>query len=36
MSDAEVEIDLETKGPEHVEELLGALREAGYEVDVQA
>jgi len=36
LDDAEVEIDIETKGPEHVEELLAALREAGYEVEVLA
>jgi threonine dehydratase len=34
MNDAEVELDLETRGPEHVEELLAALRAEGYEVDV--
>jgi len=34
MNDAEVELDLETRGPEHVEELLAALREEGYEVEV--
>ncbi|MEF8853344.1 MAG: threonine ammonia-lyase [Haloarculaceae archaeon] len=34
MNDAEVELDLETRGPDHVEELLDALDEAGYEVDV--
>jgi threonine dehydratase len=34
MNDAEVELDLETRGPEHVEELLGALWAEGYEVDV--
>ncbi|MFC7248790.1 threonine ammonia-lyase [Halomicroarcula sp. GCM10025324] len=34
MNDAEVELDLETRGPEHVEALLSALRERGYEVDV--
>jgi len=34
MNDAEVEIDLETRGPDHVDELLAALRDAGYEVDV--
>ncbi|MFC6863432.1 threonine ammonia-lyase [Halomicroarcula sp. GCM10025817] len=34
MNDAEVELDLETRGPEHVETLLSALREHGYEVDV--
>jgi threonine dehydratase len=33
---AEVEIDLETRGEGHVTELLGALREHGYEVDVLA
>jgi threonine dehydratase len=31
---AEVELDLETRGPEHVETLLAALEDAGYEVDV--
>ena len=34
MNDAEVEIDLETRGPDHVDELLDALRGAGYEVEV--
>ena len=34
MNDAEVELDLETRGPDHVEELLSALREAGYPGDV--
>jgi threonine dehydratase len=34
MNDAEVEIDLETRGPDHVDALLDALREAGYEVEV--
>ena len=34
MNDAEVEIDLETRGPDHVDELLTALRGAGYEVEV--
>jgi threonine dehydratase len=34
MNDAEVELDLETRGPDHVDELLSALRERGYEVDV--
>jgi len=33
MSDAEVELDLETRGPDHVEALLDAIREAGYEVE---
>ncbi|ELZ93160.1 MULTISPECIES: threonine ammonia-lyase [Haloferax] len=30
----EVEIDLEMRGPDHVESLLGELREAGYDVEV--
>ncbi|WP_049921568.1 threonine ammonia-lyase [Halopiger djelfimassiliensis] len=34
MSDTEVEIELEMRGPDHVDEFLSALREAGYEVDV--
>jgi threonine dehydratase len=34
MNATEVELDLETRGPEHVEELLAALREAGYDVEV--
>mgnify|MGYP006281189493 CR=1 FL=1 len=34
MNDAEVEIELETRGPEHVDELVDYLRESGYEVDV--
>ncbi|RQG86990.1 threonine ammonia-lyase [Natrarchaeobius halalkaliphilus] len=34
MSDTEVEIELEMRGPDHVEEFLSDLREAGYEVDV--
>jgi threonine dehydratase len=34
MNAAEVELDLETKGPDHAEALLEALREDGYEVDV--
>jgi len=33
MDDTEVELDLETRGPEHVEALLSALRERGYEVE---
>jgi threonine dehydratase len=33
MSDTEIELDLETRGPEHVEALLAAIREAGYEVE---
>ncbi len=34
MSDTEVEIELETHGPEHAETLLTTLRESGYAVDV--
>jgi threonine dehydratase len=34
MNDAEVELDLETKGPEHVDELIDALKRHGYEVEV--
>ena len=34
MGDAEVELDLETRGQEHVDELLTALAERGYEVEV--
>ncbi len=34
MDDAEVELDLETRGPDHVEELIAALEQAGYEIDV--
>jgi threonine dehydratase len=34
MADTEVEIDLETRGHDHVEELIGAIRDAGYEVEV--
>jgi len=34
MNDAEVELDLETKGPEHVEQLIDALKAHGYEVEV--
>ncbi len=34
MSDTSVEIDLETHGRDHAEELLATLREAGYAVDV--
>jgi len=34
MDDAEVELDLETRGPDHVEQLLAALREHGYEISV--
>jgi len=34
MNDAEVELDLETRGPDHVDALLAGLREHGYEVEV--
>jgi len=34
MSDTEVELDLETRGPEHVAELLAAMREAGFDVEM--
>ncbi|MFC4358025.1 threonine ammonia-lyase [Halobium salinum] len=34
MNATEVELDLETRGEDHVEELLGAIREQGYEVEV--
>jgi threonine dehydratase len=34
MNDAEVELDLETRGPDHVEQLVEALEDAGYHVDV--
>ena len=34
MNAAEVELDVETRGTDHVEELLTALRNAGYEVEV--
>ncbi|WP_436925288.1 threonine ammonia-lyase [Halosimplex amylolyticum] len=34
MNAAEVELDLETRGPDHAEELLDALRSEGYDVDV--
>jgi threonine dehydratase len=34
MNAAEVELDVETRGTDHVEELLAALRDAGYEVEV--
>ena len=34
MGDAEVELDLETRGTEHVEALLAELRDRGYEVEV--
>ena len=35
MSDTEVEIELETHGPQHAAELLAELRDAGYEVTVE-
>jgi threonine dehydratase len=34
MNDAQVELDLETRGPDHVEELTAALEDAGYEVEI--
>ncbi|AUG48633.1 threonine ammonia-lyase [Haloarcula taiwanensis] len=34
MSSAEVELDLETRGHDHVDELIDALTDEGYEVDV--
>jgi len=34
MNAAEVELDLETRGPHHVEALLAALREEGFDVEV--
>jgi threonine dehydratase len=34
MADTEVEIDLETRGHDHVEELIDEIRDAGYEVEV--
>ena len=36
MNEADVEIDIETRGHDHIEELLAALRAAGYSVDVLA
>ncbi|UPV75773.1 threonine ammonia-lyase [Halorussus limi] len=36
MNAAEVELDLETRGPDHVESLLSALREEGFDVEVLA
>ena len=33
MDDAEIELDLETRGTEHVEELIQSLRKQGYEVE---
>jgi threonine dehydratase len=34
MDDAEIDIDLETRGHEHVDELLHGLSEAGYDIEV--
>jgi threonine dehydratase len=34
MDDAEVELELETRGSDHVEQLLSALRDGGYEIEV--
>ncbi|WP_227352909.1 threonine ammonia-lyase [Haladaptatus salinisoli] len=34
MNATEVELDLETRGPEHVDELLESLRESGFDVEV--
>jgi len=34
MDDAEVELDIETRGPDHVERLIDALEAAGYPVEV--
>jgi threonine dehydratase len=34
MNDAEVELALETRGPDHVDDLTGALEDAGYEVEI--
>jgi threonine dehydratase len=34
MDAAEIEVDMETRGPEHVGKLLDALEADGYEVDV--
>ena len=34
MNETDVELDLETRGHDHVEDLLGALREKGYRVEV--
>ncbi|MEF8777148.1 MAG: threonine ammonia-lyase [Haloarculaceae archaeon] len=34
MNDAEIEVDLETRGEDHVDELVGALEDAGYVIDV--
>jgi threonine dehydratase len=34
MNDARVELEVETRGPDHVDELLSALRDNGYEVEI--
>jgi threonine dehydratase len=34
MNDARVELEVETRGPDHIDDLLSALREAGYEVEI--
>ena len=34
MSDTDVEIDLETRGPDHVETLIDALERAGYDIEI--
>jgi threonine dehydratase len=34
MDDAEIEVDLETRGPDHVEQLIAALEAGGYEIEV--
>ncbi|MFB6123049.1 MAG: threonine ammonia-lyase [Haloferacaceae archaeon] len=34
MNDARVELEVETRGPDHVEELLAALRAEGYDVEI--
>jgi len=34
MNDARVELEVETRGPDHVDELLSALRDEGYEVEI--
>ncbi len=34
MDDAEIEVDIETRGPDHADELVAALEDAGYEIDV--
>jgi threonine dehydratase len=34
LNDAEVELALETRGPDHVDELTTAMEEAGYEVEI--